>query len=223
MTIWEKSLPLRIKTLQHFRRDGFSLTSLPSCETSRNPPCAYRRISQSVNNYHSTSTADWKLYGHLPTCDAHTRINYVIGGLQRVGAGGCAWTPKPRSIMQLSFSTFWSLKSLNSATNGALSPAQLPCAAGNRFSMFPTFRFSATKSSLRACYFNVSDKRHSHRLLQWRYLSDDLILICAINISVATAQFSHCYILEWGKMWGITFWTTLTYFGSWLLQWVLAD
>jgi len=43
---------------------------------------------------------------------------------------------------------------------------------------------------------SVRHKRHFHRLLQQRYLLDNgvLIHIRAINISVATSQFSHCYL-----------------------------
>jgi hypothetical protein len=42
----------------------------------------------------------------------------------------------------------------------------------------------------------VRHRRHFHRLLQRRYLSDDRVIthMCAINISVATFQFSHCYL-----------------------------
>ena len=42
----------------------------------------------------------------------------------------------------------------------------------------------------------VRHRRHFHRLLQQRYLSDDRVLthMCAINISVGTSQFSHCYL-----------------------------
>ena len=116
---WQKGLPLSIKTLQKFRTDGFPLTSVLGCKTSRNPSCAYLRISQSVNNCHCTSIADWKLYSQLPTCDALIRMNNVISELQHVWAGGCGRTPRPWSIMQLSFSTSWSLNSLNPASNGA--------------------------------------------------------------------------------------------------------
>ena len=52
-----KGLPLCIRTLQPFRTDGFPLTSVLGRETSRNPSCAYLRISQSVNNCHCTSIA----------------------------------------------------------------------------------------------------------------------------------------------------------------------
>ena len=115
----QKGLPLSIKTLQQFRRDGISLTSVLGCETSRNPSCAYLRISQSANNCHCTSIANWKLYGQLPTCDAPIRMNNAIGALHHVWAGGCGRTPRPQSIMQLRFSTSWSLNSLNPASNGA--------------------------------------------------------------------------------------------------------
>jgi len=58
----------------------------------------------------------------------------------------------------------------------------------------------------------VTHRRHFHRLLQRRYLSDDRILthMCAINISVATSQFSHCDLYPGmiKNMWGITFWAT---------------
>ena len=42
----------------------------------------------------------------------------------------------------------------------------------------------------------VRHRRHFHRQLQRCYLSDDRVLthMCAINISVATSQFSHCYL-----------------------------
>jgi hypothetical protein len=41
----------------------------------------------------------------------------------------------------------------------------------------------------------VRHRCHFHILLQLHYLSDDRVLkhMCAINISVATSQFSHCY------------------------------
>ena len=42
----------------------------------------------------------------------------------------------------------------------------------------------------------VRHRRHFNILLQRRYLSDDRVFIqvCALNISVATSQFSHCYL-----------------------------
>ena len=42
----------------------------------------------------------------------------------------------------------------------------------------------------------VRQRRHFHRLLQRRYLSEDRVLtrMCAININVATCQFPHCYL-----------------------------
>jgi hypothetical protein len=61
----------------------------------------------------------------------------------------------------------------------------------------------------------VRHRPHLHRLLQRRYLSDNRVLIhmCSINISVATYQFSHCYLYSGmrKKMWGITFWATYVY------------
>ena len=115
----QKISPFSIKTLQQFRTDGFPLTSVLGCETSRNPSWAYLRISQSVNNCHCTSIAGWKLYGQLPTCDMPIRMNNAIGALLHVWAGGCDRTPRPRSIMQLRFSTSWSLNSLNLESNVA--------------------------------------------------------------------------------------------------------
>jgi len=37
--------------------------------------------------------------------------------------------------------------------------------------------------------------------------------MCAINTSVATSQFSHCYLYSGmrKKIWGITFWATYVY------------
>jgi len=60
-------------------------------------------------------------------------------------------TPRLQSIMQLHF---WSLNSLNPASNSALSTAQLPYTAHNRLWIFPTSSFSATKNSI-AARFNV--------------------------------------------------------------------
>ena len=55
----------------------------------------------------------------------------------------------------------------------------------------------------------ITHRRHFHRLLQRRYLSVDRVLthMCAINISVAISEFSHCYLYSGmrTKMWGITF------------------
>ena len=113
----QKGLPLSIKMLQQFRTYGFPLMSVLGCETSRNPSCAYLRISQSTNNCRCTSIADWKLYGQLLACDALIHMNNVISALQHVWAGGCGKTPRPQSIMQLHFSTSWSLNSLNRALN----------------------------------------------------------------------------------------------------------
>jgi hypothetical protein len=110
---------LSIKMLHQFRTDGFPLTSVLSCETSRNPFYAYLWISQSISKCHCTSIADWKLYGQLLNYDAPIRWNNVIGMLQHVWAGGCGRTPRPRSIMQLCFSTSWSLNSLNPASSSA--------------------------------------------------------------------------------------------------------
>jgi len=101
----------RIKTLKKFRKVGFPLTLVLGCETSRNPSCAYLRISQSINICHCTSIADCKLYGQLPTCDALIGVNNAIGALQHIWAGGCGRTPRPRSIMQVRFCTSCSLNS----------------------------------------------------------------------------------------------------------------
>jgi hypothetical protein len=131
-------------------------------------------------------------------------MNNVIGALQHVWAGGCGRTPRRRSIMQLHFSTSWSLNSLNPASNGA----PLYCATSiHRIRPFVNVRHTFF---LRQHEFNYSSlfvpsftqRRHFHRLLQWRYLSDDRVLThtCLRNISVAISQFSHAiFILEWEK------------------------
>ena len=149
----QKGLPLSIKTLQQFTTDGFLLTFVLGCETSRNPSCAYLRISQSANNWHCTSIVDWKLYGQLSTCDTPICVSNAIGALQHVWAGGCGTTPRPRSIMQLRFSTSWSLNSETRVQLCSLLTAQLPYTAHNRLWILPTLSFSATKNSITARCF----------------------------------------------------------------------
>ena len=141
----QKGLPLGIKMLQQFRRDGFPLTSVLGSETLRNPSCAYLRISQSVNNCPCTSIADWKLYGQLLICDAPIRMNNIIGALQHVWAGGCGRMPTQWSIMQLRFSTSWSLNTLNLAFSCTTS-----IHSTQHLWMFPTISFSTTKNSITA-------------------------------------------------------------------------
>ena len=146
----KKRLPPQHQMLQQFRTVGFPLTSLLGCETLRNPSCAYLRISQSVNNCHCTSIADWKVYGQLLTCDAPIHMNNAIGVLQHVLAGGCGRTPRPWSIMQLRFSTSWSLNSLNPVSNGAPIDSTTSIYSTNHLWMFPTLSFSTTKNSITA-------------------------------------------------------------------------
>jgi len=146
---------LSIKTLQQFRTDSFPLTSVLGRETSRNPSCAYLRISQSVNNCHCTSIADWKLYSQLPTCDAPIRMNNVIGALQHVWAGGCGRTPRPWLIMQLRFSTSWALTLWTQHPTMLLSTAQLPYTAHNRYECFPHFLSLPLRIQLQLVVCNV--------------------------------------------------------------------
>ena len=212
-----KGLLLSIKTLQQFRTDGFPLTSVLGRETSRNPSCAYLRISQSVNNCHCTSIADWKLYGQLFTCDVPIRMNNVIGVLQHVWAGGRGRTPRLQSIMQLGFSTSWSLNSLNPASNSAPIDCTTSTYSTQPFMNVPhTFFLRHYKFNYSSLFVTcVRHRCYFHRLLQQRYLSDDRVLIhtCAINISVYNSQFSHCYLYSGirKKIWGITFWATLIF------------
>jgi hypothetical protein len=119
-------------------------------------------------------------------------------------------------------------------SNGVVSTAQLPYTAQNGFWMFLSSSFSTTNNSITARCFNVRQAQsYFHRLLQQCYLSDDCVLIHmgAINFSVSTSQFSHCY-LYYGMskiMWNITFWATfvlmcLQYNGRWILvSWITPD
>jgi hypothetical protein len=134
-----------------------------------------RALSCCIN---CTSIANWELYCQLPTCDAPIRTNNVIGALQNVWAGGCGSTPRPRSIMQLRFSTSWSLNSLNLAHNGTPIDYSTSIHSTQPFVNVPYTVFLCLKE------FNYSSwsvtcvrhRRHFHRLLQRRYLSDDRVL-----------------------------------------------
>jgi hypothetical protein len=77
------------------------------------------------------------------------------------------------SLHESRFSTSWSPNSLNPARNGA----PIDCTTSIHSTQW---------------FVNVP---HTF-LRQWHYLSDDRVLkyMCAINISVATSQFSHCYL-----------------------------
>ena len=119
MTTREKSPPPQHQNASIIQNRWFSFDICARLWDFENPSCAYLRISQSVNNCHCTCIADWKLYGQLPSCDAPIRMNNAIGELQHVWAGGCGRAPRPRAIMQLRFSTSWSLKSLNLESSGA--------------------------------------------------------------------------------------------------------
>jgi hypothetical protein len=79
--------------------------------------------------------------------------------------------------------------------------------------MFSTLSFSATKNSITArCLCNMCQTQTPFTQTTTAVLSDNHVLIhmCAINISVATYQFSHCYLYSGMRkeMWGITFWAT---------------
>jgi hypothetical protein len=92
-----------------------------------------------------------------------------------------------------------------------LSTAQLPYTAHKRFWMLPTLSFSATKNSITAhcnmCHTQTPFPQTTTAVLSVGW---PCTYTCAINISVATSQFSHCYLYSGmrKKMWGITFWAT---------------
>jgi hypothetical protein len=102
------------------------------------------------------------------------------------------------SLHESRFSTFWSLNSLNTASNGAPIDCTTSIHSTQPFVNVPhnffLHHYEFNYSSLFVTC--VRHRRHFHRLRQRCYLSDDRVLklMCAINIDVATSQFSHCYL-----------------------------
>jgi hypothetical protein len=115
------------------------------------------------------------------------------------------------------FSNSWNPKSLNPASNGAPIDCTTSIHSTQPYVNVPhAFILRHQEFNYSSLFVTcVRHRRHFHRLLQRRYLSDDRVLInmCAINISVATSQFSLCYLYSGmsKKMWGINFWATYVY------------
>jgi hypothetical protein len=151
----------------------------------------------------------------LPTCYALFGMN-VICMLQHVWAGGCGRMPRPQLIMQLRFSTSWSRNSRNSACNGAPIECTTSIHSTQLFVNVPhTFFLCHQEFSYSSLFVTcVRHRRHFHTLLRWRFLLDDQVLthMFAININVATPQFSHCYLYSGmrKKLLGNTFWAFRT-------------
>ena len=200
----QKDLPLSMKTLQQFRTDGFPLMSVLGCGTLRNSSCTYLRISQSINNCHFTSIADWKLCGQCQLVVRHS--TWIMSSARCNMCGLVAVAGRPdcgRSCSSVSPLLWTQLPTV------LLSTAQLPYTTHNRLWIFPTISFSTTKNSITACCLQcVSQTQFSRPTTSAISVGRPCFLTHVHNKhQFATAQFSHFY-LYYGmrkKMWCINF------------------
>jgi hypothetical protein len=134
--------------------------------------------------------------GQLPTFDAPIRRNNVIGALQHVWVGGCGRTSRPRSIMQLRLSTFWSLNSLNPTSNIAAIDCTISIQHTTVYECSPHFLSTPLRIQLQLVVCNVCQTQTPFSQTTTAALSvgRPRTYICAINISVALSQLSHCYL-----------------------------